>query len=47
MDETRHSLPLANLMAQASAYGLVLLVIILLPILIATSVFKLNVFATR
>ncbi len=37
----------SNLMAQASAYGLVLLTIILLPILIATSVFKIDVFASR
>lgn len=37
----------SNLMAQASAYGLVLLAIILLPILIATTVFKIDVFAAR
>lgn len=37
----------SNLMAQASAYGLVLLTIILLPILIATTVFKIDVFASR
>ncbi len=37
----------SNLMAQASAYGLVLLAIILIPILIATTVFKVDVFATR
>ncbi len=37
----------SNLMAQASAYGLVLLAIILLPILIATTVFKIDVFASR
>ena len=37
----------SNLMAQASAYGLVLLAIILLPILIATTVFKVDVFAAR
>ncbi len=37
----------SNLMAQASAYGLVLLCIILIPILIATTVFRIDVFATR
>jgi iron(III) transport system permease protein len=37
----------SNLMAQASAYGLVLLAIILVPILIATTVFKIDVFASR
>ena len=37
----------SNLMAQASAYGLVLLSIILIPILMATTVFKLDVFGTR
>jgi iron(III) transport system permease protein len=37
----------SNLMAQASAYGLVLLAIILLPILIATTLFKIDVFASR
>jgi iron(III) transport system permease protein len=37
----------SNLMAQASAYGLVLLSIILTPILMATTVFKLDVFGTR
>jgi iron(III) transport system permease protein len=37
----------SNLMAQASAYGLVLLTIILVPILIATTVFKIDVFASR
>ena len=37
----------SNLMAQASAYGLVLLAIILIPILIATTVFKIDVFAAR
>ena len=37
----------SNLMAQASAYGLVLLAIILAPILVATTVFKIDVFAAR
>ena len=37
----------SNLMAQASAYGLVLLTIILVPILIATTLFKIDVFASR
>lgn len=37
----------SNLMAQASAYGLVLVAIILAPILIATSVFKIDIFASR
>ncbi len=37
----------SNLMAQASAYGLVLLTIILVPILIATTMFKIDVFASR
>jgi len=37
----------SNLMAQASAYGLVLVGIILVPILIATTVFKIDLFATK
>jgi iron(III) transport system permease protein len=37
----------SNLMAQASAYGLVLVTIILVPILVATSVFKIDLFATK
>jgi iron(III) transport system permease protein len=37
----------SNLMAQASAYGLVLLAIILIPILIATTVFKIDLFAAK
>jgi iron(III) transport system permease protein len=37
----------SNLMAQASAYGLVLLAIILIPIVIATAVFKIDVFAVK
>jgi iron(III) transport system permease protein len=32
----------SNLMAQASAYGLVLVVTILVPIIIGTTVFKIN-----
>lgn len=37
----------SNLMAQASAYGLVLIATILLPIIIATTVFKIDLFATK
>jgi iron(III) transport system permease protein len=37
----------SNLMAQASAYGLVLLAIIMVPILIATTVFKIDLFAAK
>jgi iron(III) transport system permease protein len=37
----------SGLMAQASAYGLVLLVTILLPIFIATTVFKIDIFASK
>jgi iron(III) transport system permease protein len=37
----------SNLMAQASAYGLVLIAIILVPILIATTLFKVDLFAAR
>jgi iron(III) transport system permease protein len=37
----------SNLMAQASAYGLVLLAIILIPIMIAISVFKIDLFANK
>ncbi len=34
-------------MAQASAYGLVLVAIILIPIVIATTLFKLDIFGAR
>ena len=37
----------SNLMAQASAYGLVMLAIILVPVLIATAVFKVDLFSSR
>jgi iron(III) transport system permease protein len=37
----------SNLMAQASAYGLVLVAIILIPIFVATQLFKLDLFATK
>ncbi len=37
----------SGLMAQASAYGLVLVAIILIPIVIATTVFKLDIFGAR
>ena len=37
----------SGLMAQASAYGLVLVAIILVPIVIATNVFKLDIFGAR
>jgi iron(III) transport system permease protein len=37
----------SNLMAQASAYGLLLVAVILIPILIATQVFKIDLFSAR
>jgi iron(III) transport system permease protein len=37
----------SNLMAQASAYGLVLVTTILVPIFLATMVFKIDIFATK
>lgn len=37
----------SNLMAQASAYGLVLVATILVPIVIATTVFKIDLFASK
>lgn len=37
----------SGLMAQASAYGLVLVAAILIPIVVATSVFKLDIFGSR
>jgi iron(III) transport system permease protein len=37
----------SGLMAQASAYGLVLVAIILVPITLATTVFKLDIFGTK
>lgn len=37
----------SNLMAYASAYGLVLIAVILIPIIVATKVFKIDVFASR
>ena len=37
----------SNLMAQASAYGLILIAVILAPILIATKLFKIDVFSSR
>lgn len=37
----------SGLMAQASAYGLVLVAIILLPIIVATSVFRLDIFGSK
>lgn len=37
----------SNLMAQASAYGLVLVLIILIPILIATTLFRIDLFSPR
>jgi iron(III) transport system permease protein len=37
----------SNLMAQASAYGLVLVVTILIPIIVATTVFKIDLFNTK
>jgi iron(III) transport system permease protein len=37
----------SNLMAQASAYGLVLVATILIPIIIATTLFKIDLFASK
>lgn len=37
----------SNLMAYASAYGLVLIAVILIPIIVATRVFKVDVFASK
>lgn len=37
----------SSLMAQASAYGLVLVAIILVPIIVATTLFKLDIFGAR
>ena len=37
----------SNLMAQASAYGLLLVVVILIPIVVATRLFKIDLFASR
>ena len=37
----------SGLMAQASAYGLILVVIILVPILVATRVFRVDLFSSR
>jgi iron(III) transport system permease protein len=37
----------SNLMAQASAYGLLLVCVILIPILIATTVFRIDLFSSR
>ncbi len=37
----------SNLMAQASAYGLVLVAVILIPILVATRLFKIDLFAAK
>jgi iron(III) transport system permease protein len=37
----------SGLMAQASAYGLVLVAVILLPIIVATKVFKIDLFSSR
>ncbi len=37
----------SNLMAYASAYGLVLIAVILIPIVVATKVFKVDVFASK
>ncbi len=37
----------SGLMAQASAYGIVLVAIILIPIIVATTVFKLDIFGAR
>lgn len=37
----------SNLMAQASAYGLLLVIVILIPILIATQVFRIDLFSAK
>ena len=37
----------SNLMAYASAYGLVLIAVIIVPIIVATKVFKIDVFASK
>ena len=37
----------SNLMAQASAYGLVLVAVILIPIIVATRVFKIDLFSSK
>lgn len=37
----------SGLMAQASAYGLLLVIVILVPIIIATNVFKIDLFSSR
>ena len=37
----------SNLMAYASAYGLVLIAVILIPIIVATKVFKIDVFTSK
>lgn len=37
----------SNLMAQASAYGLLLVSVILIPVLVATSVFRIDLFSSR
>lgn len=37
----------SNLMAQASAYGLVLVAVILIPIIVATRIFKIDLFSSK
>ena len=37
----------SGLMAQASAYGLMLVTVILVPIIVATTFFKVDLFASR
>ena len=37
----------SNLMAPASAYGLVLVAVILIPIIVATRVFKIDLFSSK
>ena len=41
------TLTCGGLMAQASAYGLLLVAVIVLPILLATRVFRIDLFASR
>ncbi len=37
----------SNLMAPASAYGLVLVAVILIPIIVATRVFRIDLFSSK
>jgi len=37
----------SNLMAQASAYGLILIAVIVVPIVVATKLFRVDLFSSR